>query len=219
MKIVNKLSPSLELLRVRFAQNSLTGAMLILIYLVVYYSQAHGQDQVTAFTCYPDGGHARYCRAEVWDDSAIAFGGWKCSNWGSLEVAGMYSRNFEYCENNEPIFNVAQVGKYDTYVDGYNESDSWGPVLRTLTSEAVFCDRSHTDRAVVEYVEGCDPPPPSPTPTPGGGGGGPQYGDLDYRPYCMGYWQVTERYMWNGENWQYMDETWEEKYECYDLST
>lgn len=55
------------------------------------------------------------------------------------------------------------MGNQVTYVDGYIQSDSWGPVLRTVISAAAYCDYTNTPLQTQRYDEGCidDNPPPS----------------------------------------------------------
>ncbi len=178
--------------------------LLSLFSLGILWTPVHGQGNVDAFTCFPNN-QGRYCRDQTWDDATHAFGGWHCSNWSPLGVGGVHAYNDEFCENGASVNNTAQVGNQLTYVDGYIESDSWGPVLRTLTSKAGFCDDDHTieDIRTVEYPEGCNAP--TPTPTPSGGGGGCVGYYWDYDSYCADglYFVDLYYYSCSDHSWHY----------------
>jgi hypothetical protein len=118
---------------------------------------------VDMFICTPVS-TSTYCRSLAYDGRAFAHADFQCSNWDSPWYIN--ATNTQTCPNGEHIQNVAQVGKYPSYVEGYIQSDSYGPVLRTSISGAVYCDFTEYQSVQEFYPEGCDDPDPLPTPTP-----------------------------------------------------
>lgn len=119
---------------------------------------------VNFFTCSPYS-TANYCRHTTFNSTASATANFQCSNWKLTYFAFVNYSNDTTCENGSPITNVSQVGRFTNYVNAYGESDSWEPVLRTVTTFAFFCNMTTTPIWTEYYEEGCIDDDPT-----GGGG-------------------------------------------------
>lgn len=154
MKTKNKRLDSIP-----FIKNTKTKALVILLVFGFLFisseSKLFGQ-QIDFFSCTPYSA-VNYCRSLIYDGTAIARSSFHCSNFQSPNERGtITSTNSSTCENGSFISNTAQVGNQNTYADGYIQSDSWGPVLRTVTAAAYICrDMSTQPLQTERYDEGC----------------------------------------------------------------
>jgi hypothetical protein len=96
-----------------------------------------------------------YCRHRGLDQTAFANSSFRFSGWAENDIRTLNATNNSTCENGSHIENVAQVSNRTTYAEGFIESDSWGPVLRTLITAAYFHDHSSEDAVTQFYPEGC----------------------------------------------------------------
>ena len=133
---------------------------LLAVGLVLFVTESKVFGQIVdLFTCSPITA-SNYCRHTIWNGVARASATFHCVNWRITERGVMNAKNDATCSNGAQIKNVAQVGDHDTYVDGYIFSDAYGPVVRTIITQALFCDRTFTEELIETYDEGCSRPPP-----------------------------------------------------------
>lgn len=142
-----------------FVKNTKSKALTLLFVFGFIFisseSKLFGQ-QIDFFSCTPYSA-VNYCRSLVNDGTARASSSFHCINFEFPSDRGrIHSTNPGTCENGSFISNTAQVGNQNTYADGYIQSDSWGPVLRTLQSAAYFCNTMSSQPLQTErYDEGC----------------------------------------------------------------
>ena len=153
MKIKNGFLNLKLLKRRKLSMKILSSFLIIGFIFFTAESKAFGQI-VNIFTCSPYS-TVNYCRHTVFNSTALARADFHCSNWSPTLFAFVNQPNPTTCENGSPITNTAQVGNQNTYVDSYAQSDSWGPVLRTITSFAYFCNHTTSPIATQSYPEGC----------------------------------------------------------------
>lgn len=153
MKIKNRFLNLNLLERRKLSMKTLSSFLIIGFIFFTAESKAFGQI-VDIFTCRPYSA-VNYCRHLVYDGRSFARADFHCSNWTPTLRAFVEQPNATTCENGSPISNTSQVGNQNTYVDSYAQSDSWGPVLRTITSFAYFCDHTTSPLVTESYEEGC----------------------------------------------------------------